>query len=134
MVGGGEQLPRRRHGSLEAAVLRFLRGSEEPRTAAEVRTWLNAESSDGLAYTTVVTVLSRLHEKGLLDRRKRGRSFAYLAVTDEARLTAQQLKTVLEHGPDPAAVLTHFVGDLSPRDAAILRRLIASDATDETPR
>jgi predicted transcriptional regulator len=131
MVEGGEQRLRRRHGSLEAAVLQFLRDSHLPRTAGEVRDWLNADATDGLAYTTVVTVLSRLHEKGLLDRVKQGRSFAYLAVADEARLAAQRLKNVLDHGPDREAVLAHFVGDLSPRDAALLRRLIATDPERE---
>jgi predicted transcriptional regulator len=131
MVEGGEQRSRRGHGSLEAAVLHFLREVGQPSTAGEVRAWLNAEARDGLAYTTVVTVLSRLYEKGLLDRLKQGRSFAYIAVADEARLTAQRLKNVLDHGPDREAVLAHFVGELSARDAALLRRLIASEPPGE---
>jgi predicted transcriptional regulator len=32
-----------------------------------------------LAYTTVMTTLDRLYKKGLLDRRKSGRAFAYAA-------------------------------------------------------
>lgn len=118
---------RRQQGSLEGAVLQYLQESRRPRTAGEVRAWLNGDADNGLAYTTVVTVLSRLHEKGLLDRLKQGRSFAYVAVADEARLTARRLKDVLEHGPDREAVLTHFVGDLSVRDAALLRRLISGE-------
>ncbi|MGN6742310.1 MAG: BlaI/MecI/CopY family transcriptional regulator [Amnibacterium sp.] len=129
MAEAEELRSRRRHGSLEAQVLQHLQEAGAPRTATDVRAWLNG-GADGLAYTTVVTVLSRLHEKGLLDRVKQGRSFAYVAVADEARLTARRLKSVLEHGPDPEAVLTHFVGDLSPRDAALLRRLIATNGGD----
>lgn len=111
--------------------MQFLQESGRPRNAGEVRAWLNQPPSEELAYTTVVTVLSRLHEKGLLDRVKQGRSFAYLAVSDEARLTARRLRAVLEHGPDREAVLAHFVGDLSPTDAALLRRLIASAPAPE---
>lgn len=132
MSDGDERRLRRQHGALAAEVLRFLHDSDEPRTAGEVRAWLNGDEIDGLAYTTVVTVLTRLHEKGLLDRLKQGRSFAYIAVSDEARLTAQRLKVVLERGPDRATVLAHFVDDLSPGDAALLRQLIASAGTDET--
>lgn len=134
LVDDGKQRERRRHGSLEAAVLQFLERSDGPRTAGEVRAWLNEPAGEDLAYTTVVTVLSRLHDKGLLDRLKQGRSFAYVAVTDEARLTAQRLRTVLERGPDREAVLAHFVGDLSPSDAALLRRLIGPEATPEAAR
>ncbi|MDH2444171.1 BlaI/MecI/CopY family transcriptional regulator [Amnibacterium sp. CER49] len=128
-----EQRMRRRHGSLEASVLGFLQESEGPRTPAEVRTWLNEEGDGALAYTTVVTVLSRLQEKGLLDRVRTGRSYAYLAVTDEARLTARRLRSLLDHGPDRESVLAHFVGDLPAGDAALLRRLVES-APDETGR
>lgn len=129
MTGEDEHRARRRHGSLEAEVMRFLQGSEDPRTAGEVRAWLN-QGEDVLAYTTVVTVLSRLYEKGLLDRVKQGRSFAYAAVSDEARLAAQRLRSVLDRGPDREAVLTHFVGELSAADAALLRRLIAGEPED----
>lgn len=118
---------RRSHGSLESAVLGFLRQAAAPRTAGEVRAWVNREGNDDLAYTTVVTVLSRLHEKGLLDRVKVGRSFAYRAVSDESRLTARRLRGLLDRDPDREAVLTHFVGELSPEDAAMLRRLVGGE-------
>lgn len=45
-----------------------------------------------LAYTTVMTVLDRLVKKGVVDRRKEGRSFVYLPLTqrDELRRLAVQ--------------------------------------------
>jgi predicted transcriptional regulator len=45
-----------------------------------------------LAYTTVMTVLDRLVKKGAVDRRKEGRSFVYLPLTqrDELRRLALQ--------------------------------------------
>ena len=39
-----------------------------------------------LAYTTTMTMLTRLHDRGLLERRRSGRQFLYRAVRDEAAL------------------------------------------------
>ncbi len=47
-----------------------------------------------LAYTTVMTVLDRLVKKGVVDRRKEGRSFVYLPLTQREelrRLAVQEL-------------------------------------------
>ncbi len=47
---------------------------------------LNAERSQPLAYTTVMTILVRLSERGLLKRDKRGRQFVYRPAADESAL------------------------------------------------
>ena len=39
--------------------------------------------ADHPAYTTVMTVMARLHDRGLLERVKRGRGFVYSAAADE---------------------------------------------------
>ena len=47
-----------------------------------------------LAYTTVMTVLDRLVKKGVIERRKEGRSFVYLPLTQREelrRLAVQEL-------------------------------------------
>ena len=100
-------------------------------TASAVRSWFEGAEGQELAYTTVVTVLSRLYGKGLVERVKRGRSFAYVAEADESKLTARRLQKVLDDGPDREAVLVHFVGELSPGDASVLRRLIGSEGREE---
>lgn len=131
----GEPRPRRSHGSLESEILALLTEAGAPLNAGEVRELLEARGEGDLAYSTVVTVLSRLYAKGLLDRTKRGRSFDYTAVTDQSRLAAQRLRHLLDARDDRDAVLTHFVGDLSTADAALLRRLIGADeATTERIR
>jgi predicted transcriptional regulator len=61
---------RRAPGRLEAEVLRTLMLAAEPMTAAEVRSALD----NRLAYTTVLTVLSRLADKGLAIKQRRGRA------------------------------------------------------------
>ncbi len=45
----------------------------------------------GLAYTTVVTILSRLHAKGVLDRERAGRAYRYAPVADQAGLAALRM-------------------------------------------
>ncbi len=108
-------------GELEAEILAALhRAAPEALTPGEVRELLDGR----LAYTTVVTGLSRLHDKGLLKRSKRGRAFAYAPVADESGLAARQMRKVLDGRRDREAVLTHFVDELSADDEELLRRLL----------
>jgi predicted transcriptional regulator len=78
-----------------------------------------------LSYSTVVTIVSRLHAKGLLARQRAGRGFTYTPV-DEASLAASRMSQVLSSENDHDAVLSRFVSGLSGRDALLLRQLLAS--------
>ena len=60
----GEAGNRRGAGELAGQVLGILQAAHEPLSPAAVRERLGGE----LAYTTVVTILSRLHAKRVLDR------------------------------------------------------------------
>jgi predicted transcriptional regulator len=66
-------------------VLGLFSGAESL-TVSDVQRRLGAAGAE-LAYTTVMTVLSRLHGKGLLIRRKEGRRFRYAVAKDAARVT-----------------------------------------------
>jgi predicted transcriptional regulator len=79
---------------------------------------------NGLAYSTVVTVLSRMFDKGLLTRVKQGRAYAYAPVTDTHGLTARRMRKMLESDSDRQAVLTRFVEDLPSSDEQLLRQLL----------
>lgn len=92
----------------------------QPISAGEVQRRLSGE----LAYTTVMTILSRLHDKGVLTREKRRRSFAYQAIEDEAGLAAQRMRNVLDNEPDRSSVLARFVSSLSQSDERVLRDLL----------
>ena len=72
----------------------------------------------------MVTILSRLHGKGVLDRRKAGRAFVYAPVADEPGLAARRMSQVLDAEPDREAVLTRFVSGLSGKDEELLRRML----------
>ena len=116
----GGDAGRRSAGELEAAVLAVLQAAGSPLSAGEVRDRLSGD----LAYTTVVTILSRLHDKGVLGRRKAGRAFRYAPVSDEPGLAARRLARMLDAQPDREAVLMRFVSSLSGEDEELLRRML----------
>jgi predicted transcriptional regulator len=121
-VAGG----RRAAGELETAVLAVLQGAGGPLSPGEVREQLG----DGLAYTTVVTILSRLHAKGVLNRHKSGRSYVYAPVADEPGLAARRMARLLDAEADRVAVLTRFVSGLSGSDEELLRRMLGDPPGD----
>jgi predicted transcriptional regulator len=116
----GDDAGRRGTGELEAAVMAVLQAAGSALSPAEVRDKLDGE----LAYTTVVTILSRLHAKGVLDRRKAGRAFRYAPVADQPGLAARRLARMLDAEPDREAVLARFVSALSAKDELLLRRML----------
>lgn len=90
-------------------------------TPAQVRDGLGGE----LAYTTVMTVLGRLHDKGEVTREQVGRGYAYTAIQDSAELAARRMQRVLDaQGVDRPAVLMRFLGALAPDDEKLLRSLL----------
>jgi predicted transcriptional regulator len=121
---------RRAAGGLESEVLATLWAAEHPLTTAEVVTALG----DGLAYTTVQTILTRLHGKGAVRREPAGRAHAYAPVLDAAGLAAQRMRAVLDKGGDHATVLSRFVGTLTPEQEATLAELLRSSRTPPNPQ
>jgi predicted transcriptional regulator len=117
---------RRAAGALESAILAILRSAGEPLSPGDVRRRLEAGQGAALSYSTVVTIVSRLHAKGLLARQRAGRGFTYTPV-DEASLAAGRMSQALGSEHDHGAVLSRFVSGLSGRDARLLRRLLAGD-------
>ena len=123
MTEHGPGAERRAAGTLESEVLGILRAAARPLTPGEVRDRLSGAGQRELAYSTVVTTMSRLHAKGLLSRGRAGRGFCYAPV-DEASLAAGRMSHALGSGSDRDAVLSRFVSGLSGRDAELLRRLL----------
>ncbi|WP_199572081.1 BlaI/MecI/CopY family transcriptional regulator [Streptomyces murinus] len=116
----GEPSGRRVRGELESGVLAVLWAADQPLTARQVL----AELPGDLAYTTVLTILSRLYDKGMLIRRREGRGHAYAPARDEATDTAARMRTLLDRGSDREAVLARFVSELSAEDEQLLQRLL----------
>ena len=113
---------RRARGELEADVLSELWRAESPLSPADVREALTGD----LAYTTVMTLLSRLHDKGLAVRARDGRASRYRPALEAAEFAAAGMRAALEAGQDRKAVLARFAASLSTTDsralAAALRR------------
>src|SRR5260370_29933185 len=100
--GSPPSVGRRAAGTVESEVLAILRGAGGPLSPGEVRQRLAAgqEASrrrEELSYSTVVTIVSRLHAKGLLARQPAGRGFSSTP-GDQARLAARRLS----HAPGTA--------------------------------
>jgi len=117
---------RRGAGELEAAVLEVLQRGGAALSPGEVRELIGGD----LAYTTVVTILSRLHAQGVRDRRKSGRAYLYAPVADSPGLAARRMARVLDAETDREAVLARFVSGLSDRDEELLRRMLADPNLD----
>ncbi|MEV6394090.1 BlaI/MecI/CopY family transcriptional regulator [Streptomyces sp. NPDC051907] len=121
-TSGSARHPRRRgQGELEAQVLAALRQAAGPVNAA----WVQERLGGGLAYTTVITILTRLHAKGAVARERAGRSFAWTPTADEAGLAALRMRRMLDAEADRGAVLASFVTALPAGDEQLLRDLLA---------
>jgi predicted transcriptional regulator len=124
-------MPRREgraRGSLEREVLACLASASRPLTAAQVQ----MEIGGDLAYTTVMTTLSRLHGKGALERTPAGRAYEYSLAggAEQARsnMKAHQMLKLLDEESDRAGVLSRFVSELTPEDARLLADLLGPQA------
>ena len=111
---------RRAMGSLESEVLGVLWRTDEAQTPGEVLDAL----ADDLAYTTVMTILTRLWQKGLVERVRQGRAYAYRPVVSEAELLASRMREELSRSSDRLETMSRFVDALDPREARALRRLL----------
>lgn len=112
-------MTKRPDGALEHDIMAVLWSADGPLQPREIKDRLTTE----LAYTSVATVLGRLHAKGLVDRTEAGRAFAYSATVVESELAARRIGAVLSSASDRTAVLAGFVGSLSKRDAKALRKI-----------
>jgi predicted transcriptional regulator len=108
-------------GSLEAKIMRAA--WDHPDEYLPVREMLEL-LDDELAYTTVMTVMNRLFEKGLLHRRRQGRAWCYRPTSSREAHVATAMTQVLDTAEDRTAALLHFLADLDPGEAAALRRLL----------
>ena len=123
---------RREPGELEDEVLRaIVRLGEKPVSVADVQAVLPGRP----AYTTIMTTMSRLADKGALTRVRDGRAYAYrMAAPAEAvgeAVTARRMRRLLTDGGDRAGVLARFVAELNPDEERLLADLLEHKDTGE---
>jgi predicted transcriptional regulator len=113
---------RRGTGQLEAEVLAILWDQGAWMTPGEVRGILGGEPP--LTYSTVMTILRRLWKKGVVERERDGKAFAYHAVRTREEQAASRMAELLASAHDPVAALSHFVDELATDQRAQLRRVL----------
>ncbi|MFI1306802.1 BlaI/MecI/CopY family transcriptional regulator [Streptomyces sioyaensis] len=100
-----------------------------PVTVREVLEDLQRERS--IAYTTVMTVLDNLHQKGWVRREAEGRAYRYEAVSTRAAYAAALMNEAWSASDNPAAALVAFFGMMSPEQRQALRDAVRMVEVDE---
>jgi predicted transcriptional regulator len=112
-------------GPLEAEVMERIWATGKPVTVRHLAERINQGRTKPLAYTTVMTVMSRLADKGALRRRPQGRGYAYEATAADSAGLA--VRGVLRDFGD--AAMAQFVEEAraDPRLLKRLQRLLAEE-------
>ncbi|MFI5797341.1 BlaI/MecI/CopY family transcriptional regulator [Streptomyces sp. NPDC051677] len=101
-----------------------------PVTVREVLEDLQQERS--IAYTTVMTVLDNLHQKGWVRREAEGRAYRYEAVSTRAAYAAALMNDAWAQSDNPAAALVAFFGMMSDEQRHALRDAVRMVQGPET--
>jgi predicted transcriptional regulator len=112
----------RQFGELENVIMDRLWEWGRPVLVREVVDDLGKDRS--IAYTTVMTVMENLHRKGWLRRQRDGRAWRYEPTGSRSGYTAALMSEALATNPDRRTALAHFVLQMSPHDAALLREAL----------
>jgi predicted transcriptional regulator len=109
---------------LESEVMEEI-WTEGEATVRTVMDALNKRTTKARAYTTYMTIMARLHKKGVLDRRREGKTDFYAPKLDRAefmasRAAAEVEDLVHEYGD---VALSHFARQVASLDPARRRAL-----------
>lgn len=121
-------------GELEQAIMNVLWSADAGLTVREV---LDGLTGRDLAYTTVMTVLSRLEAKGVTDRERDGRAWRYRPAATRESLTAEAMRSPLHDlsSEDRQAAILHFLAEASADDLDIVRAAMSEvEAKGDRPR
>lgn len=108
---------KRSFGELETTILRLFMKEERPLSVNDVVNRLGGKN----AYTTIMTVMSRLFEKGVLKRSKEGRSYFY---SMKKNPLLKRLKSKLM-GAKPSEVFSCFLDEeIDPSELDAIEKMI----------
>ena len=108
---------KRSFGELELAILHLFSKSAEGLTVSDVMERLGGRN----AYTTIMTVMTRLFEKGALKRTKQGRSYLY------SKKKSPLLKRLKSRflGASPSEIFSTFLEEeVAPQEMAKIEKMI----------
>jgi len=106
----------------ELEVLRIL-WNDGPATGREVMDRLEtAVKGKKRGYTTVMSLLDVMHEKGLLKRKTQGRAFVYSAKADEAKTLKQMVGDLLSRAfqGSSSALVSHLLDQATPDEEELV--------------
>jgi predicted transcriptional regulator len=106
-------------GELEDAVMTRVWEWNRPVTVREVLEDLSQDRP--IAYTTVMTVMDNLRQKGWLRRTEEGRAYRYEAVSTRAAYAAALMNEAWSASDNPAAALVHFFGMMTAEQREAVR-------------
>jgi predicted transcriptional regulator len=104
---------------LEDTVMTRVWRWNRPVTVREVLEDLRDDRS--IAYTTVMTVMDNLHQKGWLRRRQEGRAYRYEPVSTRAAYSAALMNEAWASSDNAAAALVEFFGRMTPEQLDAVR-------------
>ena len=82
-------------GPLEAAIMEVVWSAGRPVTVKAVWRLLKLDYHPKIAYTTAMTTMTRLAEKRLLERTRKGMAYVYTAVETREQFEARQRAAIL---------------------------------------
>ena len=112
-------MAKRKQGELESEVLGCLWDRPAGLSSQQILAMLG---DDEIKVTTVLTVLSRLEDKGLITKAAgAGRGYVFLASTTREQHTAKALVELVGQTGNPAAVFSHFASGLTAKQLKDLK-------------
>lgn len=112
----------REFGQLESAIMDVIWSQDRPYLVREVRERL--DYSRPVAYTTVMTVMTILHGKGVLRREKQGRAWRYWPAERREEHDARLMAEILSSGGDHRVTLRRFLDRISEEQRDSLRNVV----------
>ncbi len=110
-------------GSLESEVMEAVwqKGGE-----VSVRDVLDALTTNrNFAYTTIMTIMNRLADKQILNKRKEGNAFLFVPVLSRDEFTSQIVGGLIDDLLEDFSetTLSHFINRVSKKDRTVLEKL-----------
>ncbi|NLA65181.1 MAG: BlaI/MecI/CopY family transcriptional regulator [Leucobacter sp.] len=110
--------PVRERGELEQEIMRMLRDHDQPMSARELQSLFTEHIP---AYTTVITVLTRLEKKGQVIRSGDSpRKVKFHAARSDEEHASETMLSALDRATDRHAALLAFAGNLTADDLALM--------------
>lgn len=118
-------------GELESTIMERMWSNRRPTSVRDMLAVLREERE--IAYTTVMTVMDKLHTKGLLTRKLVNRAYLYQTLSSREAYIADQMRATLAGGGNRAATFVHFLEGLSQEEAEALAAALRVIPPGERP-